>query len=102
MTTVTMSHWPARALTPLLATTVGGVLRAAAWRGPDPGALVGPRRGGGAPCVGRGGGGDFGWRGGGGGGGRAGAPPRVRAGRAGRGLGRERPGLGAARVRRRD
>ena len=30
MTTVTMSHWPARALTPLLATTVGGVLRAAA------------------------------------------------------------------------
>ena len=35
MTTVTMSHWPARALTPLLATTVGGVLRAAAWRAPD-------------------------------------------------------------------
>ena len=35
MTTVTMSHWPARALTPLLATTVGGVLRASAWRAPD-------------------------------------------------------------------
>ena len=35
MTTPTMSHWPAHALTPLLATTVGGVLRAAAWRAPD-------------------------------------------------------------------
>ena len=35
MTTPTLSHWPAHALTPLLATTVGGVLRAAAWRAPD-------------------------------------------------------------------
>ena len=34
------SHWPARALTPLLATTVGGVLRAAAWRAPDRVALI--------------------------------------------------------------
>ena len=44
MTTVTMSHWPARALTPLLATTVGGVLRAAAWRAPDRVALIDPGR----------------------------------------------------------
>ena len=44
MTTVTMSHWPARALTPLLATTVGGVLRAAAWRAPDRVALIDPDR----------------------------------------------------------
>src|SRR5437667_5457103 len=40
-----MSHWPAHALTPLLATTVGGVLRAAAWRAPDRVALIdGERR----------------------------------------------------------
>ena len=39
-----MSHWPARALTPLLATTVGGVLRAAAWRAPDRVALIDPGR----------------------------------------------------------
>ncbi len=44
MTTVTVSHWPARALTPLLATTVGGVLRAAAWRAPDRVALIDPGR----------------------------------------------------------
>ena len=44
MTTVTMSHWPARALTPLLGTTVGGVLRAAAWRAPDRIALIDPGR----------------------------------------------------------
>ena len=44
MTTVTVSHWPARALTPLLATTVGGVLRAAAWRAPDRVALIDPDR----------------------------------------------------------
>src|SRR6266566_8089764 len=40
MTTPTMSHWPAHALTPLLETTVGGVLRAAAWRAPDRIALI--------------------------------------------------------------
>src|SRR6266702_3123361 len=45
MTTPTMSNWPAHALTPLLATTVGGVLRAAAWRAPDRVALIdGERR----------------------------------------------------------
>jgi fatty-acyl-CoA synthase len=45
MTTPTLSHWPAHALTPLLATTVGGVLRAAAWRAPDRVALIdGDRR----------------------------------------------------------
>src|SRR6476660_3665242 len=44
MTTETVSHWPARALTPLLATTVGGVLRAAAWRAPDRVALIDPGR----------------------------------------------------------
>lgn len=44
MTTVTMSHWPARALTPLLETTVGGVLRAAAWRAPHRVALIDPGR----------------------------------------------------------
>ena len=45
MTTLTMSHWPAHALTPLLETTVGGVLRAAAWRAPDRVALIdGDRR----------------------------------------------------------
>ena len=44
MTTLTMSHWPARALTPLLETTVGGVLRAAAWRAPDRVALIDPGR----------------------------------------------------------
>src|SRR6266487_151555 len=45
MTTPTMSHWPAHALPPLLATTVGGVLRAAAWRAPDRVALIdGERR----------------------------------------------------------
>ncbi|HEY2285564.1 MAG TPA: AMP-binding protein, partial [Streptosporangiaceae bacterium] len=44
MTTVTMSYWPARALTPLLETTVGGVLRAAAWRAPDRVALIDPGR----------------------------------------------------------
>src|SRR6266700_3203162 len=40
MTTLTVSHWPARALTPLLETTVGGVLRAAVWRAPDRVALI--------------------------------------------------------------
>jgi fatty-acyl-CoA synthase len=44
MTTLTMSHWPAQALTPLLETTVGGVLRAAAWRAPDRVALIDPSR----------------------------------------------------------
>src|SRR6266513_4889965 len=44
MTTLTLSHWPARALTPLLETTVGGVLRAAAWRAPDRVALIDPDR----------------------------------------------------------
>jgi fatty-acyl-CoA synthase len=45
MTTLTMSHWPAHALTPLLETTVGGVLRAAAWRAPGVTALIdGDRR----------------------------------------------------------
>jgi len=39
-----MSHWPARALTPLLETTVGGVLRAAAWRAPSRVALIDPSR----------------------------------------------------------
>ena len=40
-----MSHWPAHALTPILETTVGGVLRAAAWRAPDRVALIdGDRR----------------------------------------------------------
>src|SRR5437879_13825301 len=45
MRPLTMSHWPAHALTPLLETTVGGVLRAAAWRAPDRVALIdGERR----------------------------------------------------------
>ena len=35
MTTLTTSYWPARPSTPILGTTVGGVLRAAAWRAPD-------------------------------------------------------------------
>jgi hypothetical protein len=38
VTTLTMSHWRAHPLTPILETTVGGVLRAAAWRAPDRGA----------------------------------------------------------------
>jgi fatty-acyl-CoA synthase len=45
MTALTTSHWPARSLTPILKTTVGGVLRAAAWRAPDRVALIdGDRR----------------------------------------------------------
>jgi acyl-CoA synthetase (AMP-forming)/AMP-acid ligase II len=40
MTALTTSYWPARALTPMLKTTVGGVLRAAAWRAPDRIALI--------------------------------------------------------------
>ena len=45
MTTLTMSHWHASPLTPILKTTVGGVLRAAAWRAPDRVALIdGDRR----------------------------------------------------------
>ena len=40
MTTLTMSHWHANPLTPILKTTVGGVLRAAAWRAPDRVALI--------------------------------------------------------------
>jgi len=45
VTTLTMSHWHASPLTPILKTTVGGVLRAAAWRAPDRVALIdGDRR----------------------------------------------------------
>ena len=45
MTALTTSYWPAHALTPMLKTTVGGVLRAAAWRAPDRVALIdGDRR----------------------------------------------------------
>ena len=45
MTPLTTSHWPARPLTPILETTVGGVLRAAARRAPDRVALIdGDRR----------------------------------------------------------
>src|SRR5689334_7828740 len=40
MTALTTSYWPAQALTPMLKTTVGGVLRAAAWRAPDRIALI--------------------------------------------------------------
>ena len=40
MTALTTSYWPAHALTPMLKTTVGGVLRAAAWRAPDRIALI--------------------------------------------------------------
>ena len=45
VTTLTMSQWRAHPLTPILETTVGGVLRAAAWRAPDRVALIdGDRR----------------------------------------------------------
>ena len=45
MTPLTTSHWRARPLAPILDTTVGGVLRAAAWRAPDRVALIdGERR----------------------------------------------------------
>ena len=45
MTPLTTSHWRARPLTPILGTTVGGVLGAAAWRAPDRVALIdGDRR----------------------------------------------------------
>ena len=45
MTPLTTSRWPARPLAPILDTTVGGVLRAAAWRAPDRVALIdGDRR----------------------------------------------------------
>ena len=45
MTPLTTSHWPARPVTPILETTVGGVLRAAARRAPDRVALIdGDRR----------------------------------------------------------
>ena len=40
MTPLTMSHWPAHPATPILDTTVGGVLRAAARRAPDRVALI--------------------------------------------------------------
>jgi fatty-acyl-CoA synthase len=45
VTPLTTSHWPAQPLTPILETTVGGVLRAAARRAPDRVALIdGDRR----------------------------------------------------------
>jgi len=45
VTPLTTSHWPARPVTPILETTVGGVLRAAARRAPDRVALIdGDRR----------------------------------------------------------
>ena len=45
MTPLTTSRWRARPLTPILETTVGGVLSAAAWRAPDRVALIdGDRR----------------------------------------------------------
>jgi fatty-acyl-CoA synthase len=45
MTTLTTSYWPAQPSTPILGTTVGGVLRAAAGRAPDRVALIyGDRR----------------------------------------------------------
>src|SRR4029077_1923642 len=45
MTALTTSHWRAHPLAPILDTTVGGVLRAAAWRAPDRVALIdGERR----------------------------------------------------------
>jgi fatty-acyl-CoA synthase len=45
MTPLTTSRWRARPLTPILGTTVGGVLGAAAWRAPDRVALIdGDRR----------------------------------------------------------
>jgi fatty-acyl-CoA synthase len=45
MTTLTTSYWPADPSTPILGTTVGGVLRAAAGRAPDRVALIdGDRR----------------------------------------------------------
>ena len=45
VTTLTMSQWRAHPLTPILETTVGGVLRAAAWRAQDRVALIdGDRR----------------------------------------------------------
>jgi fatty-acyl-CoA synthase len=40
VTPLTMSHWPAHPATPILDTTVGGVLRAAARRAPDRVALI--------------------------------------------------------------